>query len=188
MTCKSVMRHVVLLTLVVSLCSLGLWADSTSDPCPSTTQCTATCTSSPCQVQVTRSGSSLSLSYNGTNASVLCAADDSTVTWATSTATPSHDRSVLQRDPLSRQHECCYRQQRSSRLFHRNRTNQAKSCYVYQVVVCNSAGSCGVLDPKVVVTGVHVEGKHKKKKEIEPCISLWARRRVASNEMAKEEP
>jgi hypothetical protein len=37
------------------------------------------------------------------------------------------------------------------------------SCYVYQIAVCNSAGTCGVLDPKVVVTGVHVEGKHKKK-------------------------
>ncbi len=164
MTCKSVMRHVVLLTLVVSLCSLGLWADSTSDPCPSTTQCTATCTSSPCQVQVTQSGNTLSLSYNGTNASVLCAADDSTVTWATSTATPSMIGAFFSASHYPGSTNVITGSNAVAASSTITAPNQAESCYVYQVVVCNAAGSCGVLDPKVVVTGVHVEGKHKKKK------------------------
>jgi hypothetical protein len=163
MTCKSVKRHVVLLTLVVSLCSLGLWADSTSDPCPSNTQCTATCTSSPCQVQVTWSGSSLSLMYNNTNASVLCAADDSTVTWATSTATPSLIGAFFSATHYPGSTNVVTGSNAVAASSTVTAPSQAESCYVYQIIVCNAAGSCGVLDPKVVVTGLHAEGKHKKK-------------------------
>ncbi|MGA7463162.1 MAG: hypothetical protein WBW69_23200 [Candidatus Korobacteraceae bacterium] len=165
MTCKSVMRHVVLLTLVVSLCSLGLWADSTSDPCPSTTQCTATCNSSPCQVQVTRSGGSLSLMYNNTDASVLCAADDSTVTWATSTATPSLIGAFFSASHYPGSTNVVTGSNAVAASSTVTAPSQDKSCYVYQIVVCDATGSCGVLDPKVVVTGLHVGGKHKKKEK-----------------------
>jgi len=165
MICKSVMRYFVLLTLIVSLCSLGLWADSTSDPCPSTTQCTASCNSSPCQIQVTQSGNSLSLSYNGTNASVLCAGDGSTVEWATATATPALIGTFFNPNHYPGSASVIAGSNSAAASTSVSAPNQANSCYVYQIVVCNSSGSCGVLDPKVVVTGVGFEGKHKKKKK-----------------------
>jgi hypothetical protein len=164
MTCKYVLRHVVLLTLVVSLCSLGLWADSTSDPCSLTApSCTATCTSSPCQVQITQSGSSLSLSYNGTNASVLCAGDNSTVTWAPSSATPSLVGAFFSSTHYPGNTSVVTGSNSNAASTSVTAGDPSLACYVYQIVVCNSSGSCGVLDPKVVVTGVTIEGKKKKK-------------------------
>jgi len=163
MTCKYVMRHVVLLTLVVSLCSLGLWADSTSDPCPSTTQCTATCNSSPCQVQVTQNGNSLSLSYNGTDASVLCAGDESTVSWASATATPSMIGAFFSASHYPGNTNVVVGSNAVAASTTVTASSESEACYVYQIIVCNSSGTCGVLDPRVVVTGLHAEGKHKKK-------------------------
>jgi len=165
MTCKYVMRHGLLLTLVVSLGSLGLRADTTSDPCPSTTQCTATCTSSPCQVQITRNGSSLSLSYGGTDASVLCAADGSTVKWAFGTATPSLIGAFFSPSHYPGSTNVVTGSSVSPASSTVSAPNSANSCYVYQAVVCDATGSCGALDPKVVVTGVHATAKHAKKKE-----------------------
>lgn len=165
MTCKYVMRHVVLLTLVVSLCSLGLWADSTSDPCPSTTQCTATCNSSTCQVQIVRSGNNLSLSFGGTDASVLCAPNDSTVTWATSNATPSLIGAFFNPSHYPGSSSVLTGSNLAAASSSVSAPSKSQSCYVYQVVVCDSTGSCGVLDPKVVITGLNTEGKKKKKKE-----------------------
>jgi len=165
MTCKYVMRHVVLLTLVVSLCSLGLWADSTSDPCNLTSaSCTVTCTSSPCQVQITRNGNSLSLAYNGTDASVLCAGDNSTVNWAASTATPQLIGAFFNPNHYPGSTNVVVGSSATPASTTVAAANVSTACFVYQVTVCDSTGSCGVLDPKVVVTGIHVEGKKKKKK------------------------
>ncbi len=165
MTCKYVMRHVVLLTLVVSLCSLRVWADSSSDPCNSPpTACTATCTSSPCQVQVTQNGGSLSLSYGGTDASILCAGDNSTVSWATSTATPSMIGAFFNASHYPGSTSVVTGSSANAASTTVTASSPSTACYVYQIVVCNSAGSCGTLDPRVVVTGVNTEGKHKKKK------------------------
>lgn len=164
MTCKSVMRHVVLLTLVVSLCSLGLWADSTSDPCTNLpTSCTATCTSSPCQVQVTRNGSSLSLSLGGTDASILCAGDNSTVAWATQTATPQMIGAFFNPNHSPGSTSVVIGSTVSAASTSVSANSPAQACFVYQIIVCDNTGSCGVLDPKVVVTGIHVGGKAKKK-------------------------
>jgi hypothetical protein len=164
MTCKSVMRHVVLLTLVVSLGSLGLWADSTSDPCNLTPpSCTAVCSSSPCQVQITQNGNTLSLSYNGSDASVLCAVDNYTVKWATSTATPSMIGAFFSATHYPGSTNIVTGSNAAPATSTVTAANSQTACFVYQVVVCNAAGSCGVLDPKVVVTGVGIEGKHKKK-------------------------
>ena len=157
------MRHGLLLTLVVSLCSLGLRADSTTDPCPSTTQCTATCTTSPCQVQITRNGSSLSLSYSGSDASVLCAADGSTVKWAYATATPSLIGAFFSPSHYPGNTNVVVGSSTVPAGSSVSAPNAANSCYVYQVVVCDATGSCGTLDPKVVVTGVHVSPRAKKK-------------------------
>jgi hypothetical protein len=167
MTCKSVMRHGLLLTLVVSRCSLGLWADSTSDPCPSTTQCTATCSSSPCQVQITRSGSSLTLLYNDTDASVLCAGDESTVKWATSTATTSMIGAFFSASHYPGSTNVVVGSSTVPAASTVTASSAATSCYVYQIIVCDATGSCGVLDPKVVVTGLHAVGPKKKKKKQE---------------------
>jgi len=43
--------------------------------------------------------------------------------------------------------------------------SQAQSCYVYSAVVCDLSGSCATVDPRVIITGVHVEGKQTKKKK-----------------------
>ena len=89
--------------------------------------------------------------------------DESTVTWATSTATPAMIGTFFSATHYPGSTNVVTGSNAVPASTTVTASNQANSCYVYQVIVCNSAGSCGVLDPKVVVTGVHVEGKHKKK-------------------------
>lgn len=162
MTCKTLVHRSLLLMMVVSLGSQAAWADNTPDPCSPATACTATCNSSPCQVQMNRNGSTLTLSLNGTDASVLCVPDYSTVSYAAASTnslfgllfSASHtpfSKSILvgsSSQPISSQ---------------ATSPSAPQSCYVYSVAVCDFTGSCAALDPKVIVTGVHVGAKHAKK-------------------------
>ena len=147
----------------MSLCTLGARADSTPDPCSPTTACTATCTSSPCQVSLTRNGSSLSLTYNGTDASILCAADYSTVKWAAQTALPSLIGAFFSASHYPGSTNIVTGSSTVAASTNVSAPNQAQSCYVYSVMVCDSTGSCAKVDPRVIVTGVHPKAKKKKK-------------------------
>jgi hypothetical protein len=103
--------------------------------------------------------------YNNTDASALCVGANSTVTWATSTATPSLIGAFFNPSHYLGSTNVVTGSSVSPASATAGNPNPAQSCYVYQIVVCDSTGSCGVLDPRVVVTGMHVEGKHKKKKQ-----------------------
>jgi hypothetical protein len=164
MSYKHVVHRCLLLSLVVLLCSSGLWADSSTDPCNSApSACSATCSSSPCQVSVARNGNSLTLSYNGTDASTLCASNYSTVKWATSTSTasvvglffnPTHypgSTSIVVGSSVIPASTAVAA------------SNASQSCFVYSIVVCDSTGTCATVDPRVVITGVGVKGKTQKK-------------------------
>ena len=141
MHCKQFAHRGLLLMLVVLLCSLRAKADSTSDPCSPTTACSATCKGSSCAVVLNRSGGTLSPTYNGSDASALCAPNSSTVTWATATATPASVVGVL----FSSTH---YPGSSSIVVGTSNSSNGASSsvtasgpaqvCYVYSVEVCVS--------------------------------------------------
>ena len=166
MSYKCVLHRCLLLSLVVLLCNFGIWADSSTDPCNSApSACTATCTSSPCQVQLTSSGGTVSLTYNGTDASILCAPDNATVKWATQTATPASMIGLFfnaSHYPGSSNIVVGSSAIAASSTV--TATSSSQACYVYSIAVCGATGSCSTKDPRVVVTGVNVQGKHAKKR------------------------
>lgn len=165
MSYKHVVHRCLLLSLVVLLCSLGLWADSSTDPCNSApSACTATCASSPCQVSVTRNGSNLSLTYNGSDASVLCASNNSTVKWATSTSNASVIGLFFNPSHYPGSTNIVVGSSAIPASTAVAASNAAQSCFVYSITVCDATGSCGTIDPRVVVTGAGMKrnAHHKK--------------------------
>lgn len=154
MSYKHVVHRCLLLSLVVVMCSSGLWADNSTDPCNSApSACSATCSSSPCQVSVTRNGSSLSLTYNGTDASTLCASNYSTVKWATSTSTASVVGLFFNPTHYPGSSNIVVGSSAIPASTAVAASNPSQSCYVYSIVVCDASGSCATIDPRVVITG-----------------------------------
>jgi len=152
--------------LVVSLCSLGAWADNTPDPCNLTApSCTATCTNSPCQVSLVRNGNGVSMMYGNADASILCAPDHGTVTWATNIATPQLIGAFFNASHYPGSTSIVAGSSSSPATSTVTAPNAAMSCYVYSIVVCDATGSCSTVDPKVIVTGTHAEGTATKKKK-----------------------
>lgn len=104
------------------------------------------------------------MTYNGTDASILCAPDHGTVTWATQTALPSLVGAFFSGTHYPGSTNIVTGSSVVAASSTVTAPNQALSCYVYSIVVCDSTGSCSTVDPKVIVTGTHVVGKNAKKK------------------------
>jgi len=160
MTCTRFVYRGLLLAVLVSLCCLTAVGDNST--CGAAPTCSASCSGASCAIELNRSQNTLTLSYGGSDATVLCVPYGSSISWTPSNTSSAAIVGVLFNGSSSPGN--------SSVLSGNNKagattTASNTGCFVYSIELCDFSGSCAVIDPKVVIGGGPLEKKHPKKKK-----------------------